>query len=339
MKQMIGAIMALFIGWTATQAAGFDLVNKKEGLIWSSLASSASPNLTASRANAMAGMAGGVVSTDRNANPAAWYQVPEFGLKGYDPLTTSFGSWLGETPGLFPNERGHRLVLHVAGTFPVSKYRIQVVSDTAMVTGGEFAVGRDSSTQAELAFGPNFVGVAFGADGKMNSVVENGALVKKGDDTVYNSGQLPSAVAYDIWFRFGSSTVVNITDPSGFVGFKNLPFSLTAKLLKDEAVVVTAKVSTVAFAPARLSIVRTGANSTLTVEGGGGLLYNVKTNSALGGSWSTHIANVTTGSSFVEAPSGAKRFYRLERKPSAMLASVYSGPDIEIITSNGDDDK
>lgn len=338
MKKIL-ATLAIVLGFvTATQGAGFDLAGKKEGLIWSSLVPSSSPNLTASRANAMAGMAGATVPTDRVANPAAWYRVPEFGLKGFDPLVTSFGSWLGEVPGTFPNERGHRMVLHVAGTYPVSKYRMQVTSDTPMVTGGEFSVGRDSVTQAEIAFGPNFVGVAFGADGKMDSVVENGILVRKGDDVVYNGGQLPSTVTYNVWFRFGSTTVVNITDPSGFVAFKTLKFSLTAKLLRDEAVVVTAKVATEGSSLARLRIARTGTSNTLTVEGGSGNLYNLKSSALVTGPWSTHTANVTAGATVVVPTVNSKEFYRLERKPSAMLASAPAETVFEVVTTNGDDE-
>ncbi|MDO8430513.1 MAG: hypothetical protein Q7S72_00780 [Candidatus Taylorbacteria bacterium] len=333
-------LLGLLVAIGLTQSAGFDLAGKQEGVILTSLASPNSVySVALSRANAMAGMTGVSVPMDRNTSPAAWYVIPRFGLNGHDVVTTTFPSWLGTSPGLFPQEVGHSIVHHVAGKFPVSAYSLRVTPDTALVNGDEFPVGVKSRTGEEILFGPNFIGVAFGVNGVMDSKVVNGVFVKAGDDSVFNSGQSPSAVTYDVWFRFGSRTVVNITDPSGFGSFFGLPWSLTAELKRSGVVVATATVSTAELAPAHLEITKTGTNVTLTIIGGGSALYNVRTNSAIGGTQGVHKTGLASGATFTEAPSGLAGYYSLVKKSGAALASAnHDRSRVVLVTTNGDDD-
>ncbi len=221
-------------------SAGFDLAGKGEGVILSSLPTPASPSLNQSRINAMIGLAGGAVPTDRTKDPAAWHAVTSNTLEWFDAISTSFPSWMGksgaEVSGAFAQERGHRLIVSISGGYPVSKYWLRLVSNNPNIGGGFFAIGKNTADGKEIAFNQNFVGISFGANGKLDSAINSsGIWEQKGDDMVFATGQLPSAVTYDVWYRFGSSTSEIIDTPAGFDKFK-MDLAFTAELVSREGI-------------------------------------------------------------------------------------------------------
>ena len=297
-----------------TQAAGFDLAGKQEAIIIASLPASTSPSLIQLRANAMAGMVGMIVPTDRTVNPAAWYVVPDDGLQAFDGITTSFGSWMGKS-NTFPSERGHRIVVHVSGKFPVSKYWVRVTVSAPPLVGGYFAVGTASANGSEIPFGPNFVGIDFGSNGKLDSTVNpstGGVWQRGGDDVVFDNGQLPSQVTYTVWYRFGSTTSTTINDASGFSG-------ITAGSLKAELVVREGGVDTIVVtkevkaARPKISISKTSAESfEISIVGGQFLsLYEVLTSKRVEGPWTLLHAGALPGQVWSEDFSEPKRFFQL----------------------------
>lgn len=182
----------------------------------------ASSNTAQFRANVMAGLLGGNVEKDRLNKPAAYHVIPEIsdtsayangeGLQWSDLVTTTFNTWMGRTN---PNygEYGMRLVISVCGVGKPGQYECEIASTIPGITSARFYVATNSSSGAELVFGPQYVGVNFGPNQAMDSVPDSitGRLVKGGDDTVYDNGQRPSQVDVDWWDRFGATAVVTCT--------------------------------------------------------------------------------------------------------------------------------
>ncbi|MFA6404670.1 MAG: hypothetical protein WCW03_01580 [Candidatus Paceibacterota bacterium] len=193
----------------------------EEGVIIASLCSSSSPNLAKSRVNAMAGMAGVSVETDRMTDSAAWYVIPNNGLQWFDPVSTTFKSWMGTTNISSPftgTEYGNRIIVHAFGKYPVSNYRCRVASTITNIVTMEFPVGTNTTTGMEIPFNANFVGIDTGTNGLIESFYNPSIAtwVVGGDDKVYSNGELPSQVSYDWWYRFGATVSIGATKPSDF---------------------------------------------------------------------------------------------------------------------------
>ncbi len=223
--------------------SSFNIPGKEEGVRIASLCTSASTNLIQSRAYAMAGLANKNVPTDRTANPPAWYIVPMStpSWQLQDGVQTAFHSWLGSTFVTNPAttvEYGHRLVVHAAGLYPISKYWCRISTTSTNYPGAYFPIATNISTGAEIAFNANFIGIKFGTNGTLDSSINltTGVWTQGGDDTIYSNGELPSTVQYDWWYRFGATVVINITQPSGFDSLKS-EFSMTNQSLTAELVV------------------------------------------------------------------------------------------------------
>lgn len=307
------------------QISAFDIVGKEEGVRIASLPPSGSPSLIQSRAFAMAGMAGRVVPTDRMNNPAAWYLPSEDGLQLFDLVTTSFHSWLGatyNTNAATSGEFGHRIVVHLSGRFPVSKYKCLLTTSIGGVDNAFFPVGTNTSTGAEIAFNLNFVGIEFGPNNVPESSANptTGIWTQGGDDTVYSNGQLPSQVSYDWWYRFGSTTSVNISDVGGFNSLKS-EFSSTGKYLKAELIVqgenpMVKATSTVKAELPRLAI--EGFDSTrvrLSIVGGQNLVpYKLESRTTVDSTqgWSHPTQDYYVGQSWLEEKVSPQRLFRLK---------------------------
>lgn len=332
-------VLAFLLAALGVNAQPFDLAGKEQGLRIQSLPASTSPSLNQSRFYTMGGLAGAEVPMDRNLDPAAWYVIPDNGMKFFDPVTTSFGSYMGVSPGKFPAEFGHRIVISVAGGYPVSKYWVEVTSTTAAFTAGYFQVGIDSVTKKEIAFGQNFIGIDFGSNQKLDSVNPGGIWQQKGDDIIYSDGQLPSTVKYDVWYRFGSTSVIKINNISEF---SRLDFDFIAKLVvrenENDMVVFTKRISTkpapvVPVSP-RLTIEKINNTTARLNIVGGTVGYDLAKSEDLGSVWATYKQNVSPGDQFIETIT-PRNFFALTPHKSAVLASVSAG--WEIVTTNEDD--
>jgi hypothetical protein len=193
----------------------------QDQVIITSLASSTSSNLLASRNNAMAGMFRVSVPEDRNTDPSAWYWIPStnmqpLGLQWFDMVTTTFKSWKGST--IITNsgvagEYGHRIVVHVTGSYPVSAYTITVSSSLTNIPATTFNVATNTSTGLEIPFNQNFIGGNVGADGTNQSYWSTvyGSCIQVGDDSIFQSGQMPSTNSYNWFLRFGSTISINVS--------------------------------------------------------------------------------------------------------------------------------
>lgn len=214
----------------------------EEGVIIASLCSSSSPNLAKSRVSAMAGMAGVSVETDRTADSGAWYVVGNNSLQWFDPISTSFHSWMGTTNISSPftgTEYGNRVVIHAFGKYPVSDYWCRVTSTVTNINSMEFSVATNSTSGLEIPFNANFVGINLGTNRLLESFYNPSVStwVVGGDDKVYSNGELPSQVSYDWWYRFGATVAVSVVQPSGFnpikAQFVPQSQSLSASLVKE----------------------------------------------------------------------------------------------------------
>lgn len=137
----------------------------QDGIIITSLVATNSPNLVQSRINAMAGLWNVDVPTDRNLDPAAWYWIPNpsmapLGWQWFDALSTGTNhSWKGSTTltNLHNSgEYGHRMIIHVTGSYPVSAYTVTVSSSLTNIAPVTFAIGTNTSNGAEIVFNPQF---------------------------------------------------------------------------------------------------------------------------------------------------------------------------------------
>ncbi|MEK7642138.1 MAG: hypothetical protein AAB365_04100 [Patescibacteria group bacterium] len=217
----------------------------QDAVLISSLCASASTNLAQSQRNTMAGLAGvGTVPTDRINNPAAWYRIPQAqpqGLQWFDAVTTStnFHSYMGSsslTNVATGGEWGNRIVVHAAGTSPVSAYWCRITTTITNIPAAFFPVGTNTAG-VEIAFNSNFVGVNFGTNGVCESAYDpaQGKWVAGGDDAVYDAGQSPSVVQYHWWVRFGATAVITISNPSEYSSIRS-QFALMDQTFKAELI-------------------------------------------------------------------------------------------------------
>ncbi len=302
---------------TTPSTNGFNLAGKREGFIVSSLPATTSPSLVQSRINVMVGLAGGTVPTNRTTDPAAWHVVPNGGLKWFDVVTTTNHTWLGATTGLATNQFGHRLVVSVCGTYPVNKYWLRSVPSTAAISGAFFQVGVSSADNSEIPFNQNFVGISFGANGKLDSAINSaGIWEQRVDDVVYSNGQLPSTVVYDVWYRLGSSTVV--TNPADVATLKAGDFSIMTELVSRVAGVDTTvssqMVTTVAEKlPADLDISTSGTGLKVKIIGGSPLsTYSIQSGGTVTGPWTVIHANAMVGHEITATFGSTNQFYKAE---------------------------
>jgi hypothetical protein len=297
-----------------------------EGVYVTSLAASSSPDVARSRVNAMVGLGGGTVPTDRDTDAAAWYTVPmdpahpDMGLQWFDLATTSFTSWLGRVDTQMSTQRGHRLVIHVCGTGPVPSY-YGTVSTTLTNAGlnATYAIGTNTSN-AEIPAGPNFVLINFGPDGTNNSTIDptTGRYIAGGDDAVYDNGQLPSTITYNWWVRFGATVVVTAGSQADLVSlrgqFSRTNQTLTATLnrrMNETTTVVASK--TVTSAQAKLHINRNGSMVRLHLVGGQEQMpYGLEQKDLITNSWSRIVGqSIYSGGSPVDLQnSSPERYYR-----------------------------
>lgn len=248
----------------------------REGVFIASLCSSASPNLTRSRVNAMAWMAGVPVPTDRMQDPAAWYAVTTDGLQWFDPVSSSgFHCWIGTTTitnGDTAGEYGNRIVIHAFGKYPVSAYSCRIVSTVTNIGYTEFPIGTNTANGLEIPFNANFIGIGIGVNGTLESWYDPsiGTFRVSGDDTVYSNGELPSTVSYDWWYRFGATIAITVSDPSGFNSIRNqfVPTlqSLFASLVKGGNEI--GKMTVVEARPSLLVAPYDHSSILVTVQGG-----------------------------------------------------------------------
>lgn len=329
MKKLIWAIFALIVSLNATLAAGFDLAGKEEGIRLLSMPASTSPTVVASRVNAMIYLAGGTTPTNRSINTAAVYEIPPYGLEWFDVVQSgNFNFWLGnetvEGNQVGADQFGHNLVTSVSGRYPVSKYWIRILPNNPVLTGGFFQVGKNDAGK-EIAFNQAFVGIAFGANGKLDSVINpNGVWEQRADDIIYSNGQLPSTVVYDVWYRFGSRTYIHVEDFSDMTGINSAShlweegYTVKAELIvrgEGDTVVASRTVTTDA-APIPAPTVTIKRNPTATggvlvkVNGTPGVKYSLQVSLNLS-SWSTVFTHLDSGSETgFTAGSPATSFYR-----------------------------
>lgn len=302
------------------------LIYGEEAVRISSLVASTSTNKQHSYWNAMGGLVGISVSTDRVANPAAWYVIPSeqpYGWQWFDGVSTAFNSFLGSATLLSSvnaGEFGHRLVIHASGKFPVSAYTCAVTCTLSNSLSMTFPVGTDTRTGLEIPFGPNFIGFSSGANGIPESSYDpsTGLATAGGDDKVYQNGELPSAVTYDWWYRFGATSVITIQQPADFAGVRRqfaMPQSFSAELERANV-----PVSTKTIVPARPQLViqkDVGLGVRLAIVGGqNNAVYSLLSGTNASGAYTPYWVGQTfyTGSPYIvtnDVPTPGKRFFRL----------------------------
>jgi hypothetical protein len=298
-----------------------------DAVIIASLPASTSPDVARSRVNAMIGLAGGSVPTDRSLDPAAWHVLSDSAvgmnaLQWFDVVTTTFPSWLGSTNPAFASQRGHRIVIHASGNGPVSSY-MGTVSTTLTNSGlnATYPIGTNTSTGAEIRTGPNFVLINFGADGTNNSGFDTitGRYIAGGDDTVYDNGELPSTVTYHWWVRFGATAVINVSNAAELSSvrdqFARTNQFITAGLVRSVGGTnITVSSRTPVASQARLAISMSSSNMVrLQLTGGQqGLAHAIEMKDDFTNAW-TRIPSqsIFSGGSAVDLPNeGNRRFYR-----------------------------
>ncbi len=222
------------------------LGTKPEMVEIASLCSSGSPNVVASRLNAMNGLVGLPVTMDP-ADPTAWYVVAPNAWKWHHIVSLASASpnvmWRGKTSLLTPAqsaEKGNRIVIHAMGQYPVSAYECEIMTGLTNLATARFSVGKDASGN-ELPFSANFVGISFGPNGILESTRNpvSGLWTQVGDDTVFSNNERPSAVQYDAWVRFGATAVITAGNLAAMDGVKaqftaSVP-TFTARLIKNGA--------------------------------------------------------------------------------------------------------
>jgi hypothetical protein len=188
----------------------------------------------------MAGLLGMNVDKNRMNNPAAYHIVPNTddvvsyqnggGLQWSDMVTTTFRSWMGMTNTPF-QEFGHRLIISVAGVGKPGPYECEIM-------GSRFWVSTNTSTGSEITYNSQFVGINYGPNNQQDSLPDSitGRLIQKGDDIVYDNGQLPSQVNVDFWYRFGATYAITCTSVSAMrqvqTDFARTNQTITAKLFR-----------------------------------------------------------------------------------------------------------
>jgi hypothetical protein len=299
----------------------FSLVGQ-EGVILASMCALDSTNRPRARINALCGMFGLSVPTNRTENPAAWWPIPEDGFQSFDHVTTSgFHSWMGTTALTNPatvNENGSQIVIQLSGLYPVSAYSYRIATTDSRFTETVAPVGTNSS-QMEIQFSENFPGIDFGTNGVCESFrdVGTGDYVQGGDDTVHVFSELPSEVSYTWWARLGASVFLTVNAPSGFdtvnQAFITATQSFTGELMRNGIVVAS---KTVKEAQPSLSIQRNSSASTLSLAIQGGQLripYALLSSPAVPGSpWTTYEASPLPSGASVTVSNAATRFFRLK---------------------------
>ncbi|OGI94506.1 hypothetical protein A3A03_02295 [Candidatus Nomurabacteria bacterium RIFCSPLOWO2_01_FULL_40_18] len=253
-----------------------------------------SPSVNAHRGNTMGGLVGASVPMDRVANPVAFYPTLQRGLQSFDYVTTTFPSWMGSTNNVPTGQLGHREIISCAGASPVSSYVCHIVSTDTNIGSATFGVATNGSG-AELTFSSTYVGINFGANGVLNSFYDpaQGAWVQAGDDTVFVGGQLPSAVMYHVWYRFGATVSVIITAPSGFNAvngqFASADQWLTAQLFKSGVLMASRTVTEAVPSLTIMKETNVGPSPMRLALGGGQLRvpYTILGASQVSGPWTS----------------------------------------------------
>ncbi len=298
----------------------FSLVGR-EGVILASMCTLVSTNTVKSRIHAICGMFGFSVPTNRSDNPAAWWPIPEDDFQSFDHVTTTFNSWMGLTSltnAATAGEYGSRIVVNIAGLFPVSAYTYRIATTLPGYDDTTLPAGTNTS-QMESQFSENFVGINFGSNGVCESFrdVGTGNYVEGGDDTVYVTGEYPSTVSYTWWARLGAAAFTTITAPSGFdvvnQSFITSTQSFTGELMRNGIVVASKKVSE---AQPSLRIQRHPSASTMSLAIQGGQLripYTLLSSPAVSGlPWTTHEASPLSSGATLTISNSATRFFRLK---------------------------
>lgn len=235
----------------------------------SSMCALTSPNLTQSRMNLMAGMAGASVPTDRAINPAAWDRIPNsagpnHGLQWFDLCVTATKSFLGTpapTNSVTMDEHGSRVVISPQGQGSPNGYYVRVSISLTNIAPAYFPISTNSDGVTPLAFSYTFPGIFYG----QNHIPESSwsaqlnKWVAGGDDTVYDGSQgtvYPHEVTVDFFQRFGSSLFITGNSISDFTDvmdqFATTPWvTLTTELITNG---VTVASETVVAAIPSLSI-------------------------------------------------------------------------------------
>jgi hypothetical protein len=294
----------------------------KESVVISSMCATVSTNTPRNRINAICGMAGLSVPTNRLENPAAWWQIPENGFQSFDHVTTSFNSWMGTTTTTNPavaGEFGNRVLVSMSGLYPVSAYTCRIMTTLpGFPPTTNFSVGTNSAGM-EIPFSANFPGIDFGTNGICESFpdLQSGEWTQGGDDTVYVSGEFPSQVPYSWWVRLGITISTTILDPSGFdtvnSSFITATQNITAEIFKNGSVVARKRVSE---AQPMLSFERSLSPSTFTMGIHGGQLripYTLLSAPAVSGSaWTTFEPSPLSTGSSLTISNITTRFFRLK---------------------------
>ncbi len=243
----------------------------------------ASPNIGLHRANTMAGMLGVNVATDRNNNPAAWYRIPTpdmapYGWQWFDGLSTGTNkSWKGATTLTNPatgNELGHRMILSTVGTSNAHAHTVTISSSLTNIAPLTFGIATNSSTGAELLFGPQYIGVDPGPNGIYESTYSTaqGRLLAGGDDKVYDFGAIaPSSTNYGAFVRFGASVAITSTTPAAMEEFRQQFTSSNHWFkveLKKNGVLVASNYVESALAMAMISPTANSSMITIGAHGG-----------------------------------------------------------------------
>ena len=228
----------------------------------------------------MAALGGLSMPSDRVNDPAAAYFVPADGWQLFDGVQTAYQSWLGSSTTT--GQYGHRMVISTAGRYPVSQYRLRVSSTATNYGSFNIPVGLASDGGSEIAFNQNFVGIDFGANGVLDSHIDQTThlWVQVGDDKVLMSGK-PSTSHYDWWYRFGAQLSATISDYTGFDPLKSefvasVP-TLTAELIVPGGTERIAASRTIKAAQFRavMSPNGTPGQVRLKIEGGQSLLHSI----------------------------------------------------------------
>ncbi len=231
----------------------------QDAIIIASLPATNSPNLNQSRVNTMAGLFSIDVPSDRNMDPAAWYWVPNQTMaplcwQWFDMVSTpTFHSWKGSSTVLNQQnagEYGHRMVIHVTGSYPVSAYTVTISSSITNLAPITFGIHTNSGG-GEIAFNPQFIGHNPGPNGTNESSYSTaqGKLVQVGDDSVFDAGQLPSGTNYTNFARYGSSFVIYADGPAAMESVRaqfTSPQWFKAELRKNGVLVAMSYVQSLA---------------------------------------------------------------------------------------------
>jgi hypothetical protein len=306
------------------------LAAKPEMVEVASLCSSASPNVVASRLNAMNGLVGLPVTMDP-ADPAAWYVVAPNAWEWHHIVSLASVSpnvmWRGKTSLLTPAqsaEKGNRVVVHAMGQYPVSAYECEVMTSLTNIATARFFVGKDGAGN-ELPFSANFVGLKFGANGILESTRNpiSGLWTQVGDDTVYSNGELPSAVQYDAWVRFGATAVITAGNLSVMDGvkaqFTNGVPTFTARLIKNGTEVHSKMVTAMQL---HLSIARGPVDpnpyDVVTINGGTeGVTYHIEYAYDPSGPWIDFGDNLFNSQTvYIGRIPEVNQFYRAKAMPA-----------------------